>query len=127
MRPVSALNLSLRVLMELGIVAGFAYWGVHTADSAAGKVLLGIAAPVVGFGVWGALDFRGAGRHAELLRLVEELAISALAALALATSGEAALGAALAAVSVAHHALVYAIGERLLKAPADTARGAVTS
>lgn len=98
-------------------MAGFAYWGVNTADGAAGKVLLGVAAPAIGFGAWGTLDFRGAGRHAELFRLVEELAISGLAALALTASDQVGLGVGLAVVSAVHHVLTYAIGERLLKPP----------
>ena len=110
MSPASAVNLTLRVIMEAGVVAGLLYWGIHTGDSAAGKAALG-------FGVWGALDFRRAGRYAEGLRLAEELAISGLAAAALYTAGAHVLGAALATVSVVHHILVYAIGERLLKPP----------
>ena len=117
MSPASAVNLTLRVIMEAGVVAGLVYWGIHTGDSAAGKAALGIGAPVLGFGVWGALDFRRAGRYAEGLRLAEELVISGLAATALYTAGAHVLGAALATVSIVHHILVYAIGERLLKPP----------
>lgn len=117
-RP-SLVNLTLRVVMETGIVAGLAYWGVHTGDTTASKIALGISAPLVGFGIWGALDFRHAGPHAESLRLAEELVISGIAAVALITAGQPVLGGALAAVSIAHHILVYAIGERLLKPPPD--------
>ena len=125
--PASAVNLALRVLMEIGIVAGLAYWGFHIGHTTAAEVGLGIAAPVVGFGVWGALDFRDAGAHAELLRLIEELTISGLAAVALLAAGQPLYGAALAAVSVAHHVLVYAIGERLLKPRPGTAPAARAS
>ena len=121
MSPASAVNLGLRVIMETGVVAGLAYWGVHTGDTAAAKAALGIGAPLVGFGIWGALDFRDAGPHAEALRLAEELVISGLAAAALYAAGRPILGAALAAVSIAHHLLVYAIGERLLKPRPDVA------
>jgi Protein of unknown function (DUF2568) len=110
-------NLFLRVLMETGIVAGLAYWGVCTGDSIGAKLLLGIAAPVIGFGFWGAVDFHQAGRVAEPLRLVQELVVSLLAALALAATGRPILGAALAALSVVYHVLVYASGGRLLKSP----------
>jgi hypothetical protein len=41
-----------------------------------------LGAPLVGFGFWGAVDFHQAGRFAEPLRLIQELAISALAAVA---------------------------------------------
>jgi hypothetical protein len=116
--PVSSVrwvNVALRGVLEAGVVGALAYWGVHAADGTAGKVLLGIAAPAVGFGIWGAVDFRWAGRYAEPLRLVEELVISGLAAVALAVAGQPALGIGLAVLSVVHHALVYALGDRLLK------------
>jgi hypothetical protein len=115
MSPASALNLTLRVATETGVVVGLAYWGVHTGETTAAKVALGVGAPMFGFGTWGALDFRWAGRRAEVLRLGEELVISGLAAAALFTAGEQTVGAALIAVSIIHHILVYVIGERLLK------------
>lgn len=115
MSPSQRRNLALRVLMEVGVVAGFAYWGFHIGEGIAMKCVLGIGAPVLGFGLWGAVDFRGAGRAAEPLRLVQELAISALAALALYATGQHALGVALAALSVVYHALVYLTGEQLLQ------------
>jgi Protein of unknown function (DUF2568) len=112
---LARLNLTLRVLMETGVVAALAYWGVHTGAEVAGRILLGVSAPVVGFALWGMVDFRQTGRAAEPLRLVEELAISGLAALALFAAGRETLGVMLAALSVVYHALVYAAGERLLK------------
>jgi hypothetical protein len=110
--------LALRALLEAGVVAALAYWGVHTGGSAAVKVILGVCAPLVGFGFWGAVDFRGAGRFAEPLRLVQELVISLLAALAWYAAGRHMLGIALAALSLVYHALVYASGARLLRPPA---------
>lgn len=122
MSLLQRLNLTLRALLEASVVLGLAYWGVHTGDSAAGKVLLGLGAPVLGFGFWGAVDFRQAGRAAEPLRLTQELAISALAAVALYAAGQPAAALALAALSIVYHGLVYASGARLL-APAQAARG----
>jgi hypothetical protein len=109
------LNLILRVLMEIGIVAGLAYWGVHTGDSTAAKIGLGIGAPLIGFGIWGGVDFHQAGRLAEPLRLTEELLISGLAAAAWYAAGRHILGIALAVLSILYHASVYASGQRLLK------------
>jgi Protein of unknown function (DUF2568) len=113
--PLGRLNLALRGLVEGGIVVGLAWWGVATGDGTGMKVLLGVGAPLVGFGFWGAVDFRRVGRLAEPARLLQELAVSGLAAVAWYAAGRHALGVALAAVSLLHHALVYAIGERLLK------------
>jgi hypothetical protein len=112
---LSGLNLALRGLMEGGVVVGLAWWGFATGDGTGMKVLLGVGAPLVGFGFWGAVDFRRAGRVSEPARLLQELAVSGLASVAWYAAGRHALGVALAAVSIVHHALVYALGERLLK------------
>lgn len=101
--------------MEAGIVAAFAYWGAHTSSSPWLEILAGITAPLVGFGVWGAIDFHQARKHAESLRLIEELVISLLAAAALYTAGQHVAGAALGALSIAYHVLVYATGATLLE------------
>lgn len=118
-----AVPVTLRAIMEAGIVAGLAYWGYETGGSTAAKVVLGVGAPLVGFGVWGAVDFRWAGSLAEPLRLAEELAISGLAAGAWYAAGQAELGVSLAALSAGYHALVYAMGDRLLKAEAPPRGG----
>jgi hypothetical protein len=115
--PAQRINLALRAGLETGVIGALAYSGYQAGGGTAGRTLLAIAAPAIGFGIWGALDFRFAGRFAEPLRLVEELAISGLAAASLYLAGQSALGIALAAVSVSYHALVYATGERLLKPP----------
>jgi hypothetical protein len=52
---------------------------------------------------------------AEPLRLIQELVVSFLAALALYAAGPHVLGVALAVLSVVYHALVYLSGEGLLK------------
>ena len=105
--------------MELGIVAALAYWGVQTGAATPMKALLGIAAPLVGFGIWGVIDFRTTGAMAEPLRLAEELVISGLAALGAYTAGAQTLGWALGLLSLVYHALVYAAGDRLLRTEAQ--------
>lgn len=109
------LNVALRALLELGIVVALGYWGYRTGGSTAGRWALALGAPLVGFGFWGLVDFRWAGRPAELLRLVQELAVSGLAAVAWYSTGQHVLGWALAVLSVAYHVLVYLIGDRLLR------------
>ena len=116
------LNLTLRALLEASVVVGLAYWGVHAGDNAGGKLLLGVGAPVVGFGLWALVDFRRAGRLAEPLRLLEELAISAFAAAAIYAAGQPVFADAVAALSLVYHGLVYAFGGRLL-APPRTVQG----
>ena len=107
-------NLALRALMEAGIVAAFAYWGYQAGQTTGMKILFAIGAPILGFGFWGTVDFHQAGRMAESLRLIEELLISGLAAIALYVVGQHILGWAFATLSIIYHILVYLSGGRLL-------------
>lgn len=108
-------NVGLRGIMETGIVAAFGYWGYYYGSSTAMKLILCAGVPLIGFGFWGAVDFRKAGRISEPLRLIQELFISGLAAFALYSAGQHALGWTLGITSVVHHALVYLLGQTLLK------------
>jgi hypothetical protein len=108
-------NLALRALMEVGIVVALGYWGVQAGNNMSTKILLGIGAPVLGFGFWGTIDFHQAGRLSESLRLFQELVISGLAAVAWYAAGQQALGLALGMISIVYHTLVYLLGETLLK------------
>jgi hypothetical protein len=108
-------NLALRALMETSIVLALAFWGYQSGNSTGMKILFGIIAPLIGFGIWGAIDFHQAGNIAEPLRLIEELIISGLAALALYVTGQHVLGWTLGLLSIVYHALVYISGGRLLK------------
>jgi len=108
-------NVALRSLMEFGIVVALGYWGYQTGKSMIAKIVLGIGAPVVGFGVWGGIDFRQAGALAEPFRLFEEFFISGLAAFAWYMAGQHVLGLALGTLSILHHVLVYLLGGTLLK------------
>jgi Protein of unknown function (DUF2568) len=113
-KRTEALNLTLRALLELGVVVGLGYWGFAAGSGAVAKLVLGIGAPALLFGFWGAVDFHQA-RRGEQLRLAQELTISILAAVALYAAGARALGVALAGLSIVYHASVYLSGERLLK------------
>lgn len=108
-------NLFLRSLMELGILVALGWWGYKAGDGMGAKILLGIGTPLIGFGFWGLVDFRQAGLLAEPLRLIQELVISGLAALAWYAAGAQTMGWVLGLVSLVHHILVYLAGERLLK------------
>jgi hypothetical protein len=110
------INLALRGLMELGIILALGYWGFQTGSSGGTKIILGIGAPLMGFGFWGLVDFRNAGPFAEPLRLTQELVISGAAAWALYSTGAHEWGWALGLLSLVHHGLVYFTGQTLLKA-----------
>ncbi len=101
--------------MELAIVLAAGYWGYRTGTTVASRVALAIAAPTLVFGFWGLVDFHQAGGAAEPLRLFQELFVTGLAAAALYVGGQRSFALALAGLSVVHHALVYALGSRLLK------------
>ena len=108
-------NLILRSLMEFGIVAGFGVWGYHTGQGLLLKIVLAVGVPLVGFGFWGAVDFHQLGAMAEPARLIQELAVSGLAAVAFYAARQPGLAWTLAGLSVVYHALVYSTGARLLK------------
>lgn len=115
MTGIQKLNLILRSAIEAGIVLAFGWWGYHAGSSQVVKIILMIATPVFGFGFWGLVDFHQLGKMAEPARLLQELVISGLAALALYISEEKVLGIILAVLSVVYHGLVYLSGNRLLK------------
>ena len=114
MTAVQRMLLALRVVLEVGVVAGLAWWGYRTGGGGGTGALLAILVPTIGFGIWGAVDFHRAGRLAEPLRLTEELLISGLAAVGLIAVGPASSGWGLLGFSVVYHLLVYTNGERLL-------------
>jgi len=108
-------NLALRIIMELGIVIAFGYWGYKTGKGIGMKTLLCIGAPMLGFGFWGLVDFRRAGKISEILRLIQELTISGVAVVSLYVVGAKGMGVTLGLISIFHHAGVYLAGETLLK------------
>jgi hypothetical protein len=109
------LNVGLRAIMELGIVISLGVWGYQASDSAVMKIILCLAAPLIGFGFWGLVDFRNFGSLSEPLRLIQELIITGLAACAWHSAGAQAWGWSLGLLSIVHHALVYILGGTLLK------------
>lgn len=116
-RSVSALewfNVGLRGLMELGIVIGLGYWGYQVGSTLLMKIVLAVLTPLLVFGFWGLVDFHQAGSLAEPLRLLQELVICGVTAVALYTVGQHALGWAMGLLAIIYHALVYLSGERLL-------------
>jgi hypothetical protein len=49
-----AINLAVRLALELGAVAALAYWGFETGGSTAASIALAIAAPAIMIVAWGA-------------------------------------------------------------------------
>ncbi|HKJ40923.1 MAG TPA: YrdB family protein, partial [Sunxiuqinia sp.] len=112
---------ALRGIMEACIVVALGIWGYHIGSSQISKILFTGLAPAIGFGFWGAVDFHQFGKRAETFRLIQELVVSGLAALSLYSTGAHLWAWLLAMLSIIHHALVYLLGERLLKKAKETA------
>jgi Protein of unknown function (DUF2568) len=108
-------NVALRGVMEFGIVAAMGYWGYQAGSSLVPRVLLAVLAPLIVFGFWGLVDFHQAGRLAEPLRLVQELLICGLVAIALYAAGQPAFAWAFGLIAIVQHSLVYLLGDTLLK------------
>lgn len=115
MKTLRWINVALRGIMELGIVLGLGYWGYYTGENMTWKILLGLGAPVLGFGFWGMVDFHQFGKNGEYFRLVQELVITGGVAVLLIIADQLLAGVLMAGLSVIHHALVYLLGDKLLK------------
>jgi len=103
MRPA---NLALKFLLELGALAGFAYWGSRTGPTAV-NVLLGVGAPLAMVVVWSRWAApRASHRLAGRARIALELSVFALAAIALIAAGAPALAAIFAALVVLNAVLL---------------------
>lgn len=100
------LNLAVKFLLELAALAAFGLWGASIA-SGVFAVLLAIGLPVVVAILWGRFAAPRARRRLPLgLRAPFELAVFALAALALWDAASAAWGAAFAVIAVVNAALL---------------------
>lgn len=76
-------NLAVKFALELVAIGAFAYWGANVAGGL-GAVLLAVAAPLVAVVLWGRFAAPRSNRRLALrLRIPFELAVFALASLAL--------------------------------------------
>lgn len=108
-------TLTLRALMELGVVVALFFGGYHIGGTTSMKIVFALAAPIIGFGFWGVVDFHQAGKLGEPLRMIQELTISLLAALAWYVAGYHSFGWGLAALTIVYHILMPLSGQKLLK------------
>ena len=112
--PLVRTRLVLRWVMELGVIAGLAVWGYQLGSTPVMSTVLAILVPLVGFTIWGLVDFEKVARSGETLRLIEELLLAGIAAAGFLYVGDEYLGWALIIVTVAHHSLVFISGDRLV-------------
>jgi hypothetical protein len=96
-----AATLTIRFLVELGLLAALAYWGFTVGDGL-GAVALGLGAPLAAALVWGMFVAPKARRPVSVpVRLAIETVLFVGGAVALAAAGQRALGLAFAVVALA--------------------------
>ena len=104
-------NDALRFLLELAALAALTYWGA-TADTPIWP-LLGIGAPLLLALFWGQfMSPKAPHRLRDPLRLVAEIGVFGIAALALLVREQTGLAIALAAIAAFHLVLTFALGQR---------------
>lgn len=110
MKAVNAANLAVRFfVVELGALAGAAYWGFQ-ATSGAGQLWLAVAAPVAVILVWGMfISPRARVALPPIAALVVELVLLGLVALGVAAAGPVWLGVAYGGIALASGVLNFAL------------------
>lgn len=112
MPSIRGVTLAVRFVCELAMLAAFVVWGFETGNGAAGWVL-GIGAPFLAIMVWGTFVAPKARRPVPPpTRLVIELVLFDLAALALAASGRWQLAVVLLVVAVGTSILNFVQGRQ---------------
>lgn len=108
--PFEWVVVSVRFLLELGMLAALAYWGYETGTGAL-RYVLAIGAPLAAAVVWGAVVAPKAVFSVPSgVRLAVSLLVFATAVAALYAGDRPALAAAFAVLVVVDTALVYALG-----------------
>ncbi len=107
-------NLAFSFLLELLMLAAFAYWGWYTGSGTVVKIILAIGVPLVAATVWGIfLAPRSTRRLTGLPYLIVAGAIFGLAALGLAAAEQPGWGLALALAFVINHILLAVLGDTI--------------
>ena len=108
--PFEWVAVSVRFLLELGVLVALGYWGYETGTGAF-RYVLAVGAPLAAAVVWGAVVApKAAFSVSPSVRLAVSLVVFASAVGALYAVDRPALAAAFAAVVVVDTALVYALG-----------------
>ena len=109
---VAAANLGLRFLLELALLAAFAYWG-WTEGEGLWRWVLVLVAPLAAAALWGKyLAPKSDARVEDPWRLAVELVTFGGATAALFRAGATTLGFVLGGLAGLHLALTFALGQR---------------
>jgi hypothetical protein len=111
-KAFTAANAALRFLLELCMLAAFAYWGSRATTTTPANVAIAIAAPLAAAATWGAfLAPRSKTRLPEPRRIPLEVALFGLAAAALAAAGVPGLAIAFGITAAVNTVFVHLLGE----------------
>lgn len=104
-----SVNLGLRFLLELCMLAGLALWGAGTGSGTAAHLVFGIGAPLAVAIIWGlAISPRARIRLGKLEWVALQLVLFSLTAVALAVAGHLILGIAFDVAAVLNLSLLLA-------------------
>ncbi len=105
---LKSINLALAFLLELALLAAFAYWGLRTGASTAAKLVLGIGVPVLVAIIWGVFMAPNSSLRLQgVAYLALRLVLFGLAVAALLAAGRPILGALLGLLFVVNTVLLY--------------------
>ena len=108
-------NLGLRFLLELCLLAALGYWGFRVGDTILAAVALGLGAPTLAAIVWGTFVAPKARvRLSAPRQLACEVAVFALGAAALASTGQVRLALTFAIAAIISRALITAWGREAI-------------
>jgi hypothetical protein len=100
-------NLALSFLLELAMLAAFAYWGFHTSTDGILRIVLGIGAPLIAIVVWGIfLAPRSSKRLTGIQQLILATIIFGLAVIALVVADRPDLGVVLGVAFIINRILI---------------------
>ena len=110
---MKSINLGVRFLLELCMLAALAYWGFTLSAGWPVRILAGLGAPLAMIAVWGSLVAPKARRRLpDPWRVLVEVLVFGLAVLALAAAGQGALAVAFALVVAVNSALLFVWEQR---------------
>jgi hypothetical protein len=105
---LKSVNLALAFLLELALLAAFAYWGFQTGSDTLVKVILGIGTPLLVAVIWGIFMAPNSARHLQGgAYLTLKAILFGLGIAALIEAGRPTLGLVFAAVVVINTILLY--------------------
>jgi Protein of unknown function (DUF2568) len=109
---LKSVNLALAFLLELAMLAAFAYWGFQSGSSTLLKIFMGIGIPLLVIVIWGIFMAPNSARHLQGgAYLALKAVLFGLAVMALMAAGRTTLGVVFAVVVVINTILVYVWGQ----------------